>query len=145
MTSIGDLLKLYQQGCLSDMHFLHVVTRLLPHPCVFVPRTWFYSYLVVLYHRSSIPSSCCEEELSRPSELAPCDATLCSGDAEESTLDLKSSSQGCYIALILLCMYPCKVLCMPVICFTATADSCKKPIYTPQRKCTKWLNLNLSW
>lgn len=48
MTSTGDLLKLYQQGCLSDMHFLHVLTGLFPHAYLFsaldfIPILLFFS------------------------------------------------------------------------------------------------------
>lgn len=83
---------------------------------------------------SSVPPLFCADELNRVSELVPYGATLCCSDAEESTFGFKSSSQGSYTALIPLCMYSCKVLCVPVMCFAATADSSQKLIYTVERK-----------
>lgn len=88
-----------------------------------------YARLLVLEHSGSMPSSLCADELKRPSELVPCGVALCYSDAKESTLGFKSSSQGPYTALILLCMYPCKALYMPVMWSTATADSSWEPKY----------------
>lgn len=93
------------------------------------------------YSTSSMPSLFCADELNRVSELVPYGATLCYSDAEESTFGFKSSSQDSYTALILLCMYSCKVLCMPVMCFTATADSSEKLIYTVERKSNQMAEL----
>lgn len=101
----------------------------------------FLSSCSLAYSSSSTPSPFSADELNRASQLVPYGATLCYSDAKESTFGFKSSSQGSYAALILLCMYPCKVLCMPVMCFTATADSSEKLIYTAEGKCTKRLNL----
>lgn len=81
-----------------------------------------------------MPSVLYADKLNRPSELVPYGATLCYSDAEESTLGFKSSSQDSYTALILLCVYPCKVLCMPAMCFTATADSSEESRFILRRK-----------
>lgn len=72
----------------------------------------------------------CADEYYIPFKILPYGAALSYSDAEESNLGFKPSSLGSYTALILLSMYPCKALCMPVMCFTATADSSR---FTLQR------------
>lgn len=109
-----------------------------PFTCCFI---LFLSSSSSAYSISFMPSLFCADELNRVSELVPYGATLCYSDAEESTFGFKSFSQGSYTALILLCMYSCKVLCMPVMCFTATADSSKKLIYTVERKSNQMAEL----
>lgn len=111
-------------ACLSS-------TLIILSTCCFI---LFFLSCVSAYSISCMPSVFCADELNRVSEFVPYGATLCYSDAEESTFGFKSSSQGSYTALILLCMYPCKVLCMPVMCFTATADSSEKLIYSAERK-----------
>lgn len=102
--------------CLSST-FIILSTDFLIQTCYFMLVCLFWSIA------APCPSSLCADELNRPFELVPCGVTLCYSDAKESTLGFKSSSQGSYTALILLCMYPSKVLYMPVMCSTATADS----------------------
>lgn len=81
-----------------------------PLTCCFILSLSCFSAHSIGY----VPSVLRADELNRVAESGPYGATVWYSDAEESTFGFKSSSQGSYTALILLSMYPCKVLCMPV-------------------------------
>lgn len=99
----------------------------------FISSTDSPFYFILIFLSLSIAAPCPSRSVQTSwidplnwSLVVPLCATV---NAEESTLGFKSSPQGFYTAFILLCMYPCKVLCMPVMCSTATAHSSGEPIH----------------